>query len=82
MQDNNFNIAWCPFCDQGWVKIVKDPSNDKLMLLCQECETTWEKPEDIYFGNPIRYEFGAYVVTPSIAEIQIKGWDNDLIELS
>jgi hypothetical protein len=40
----------------------------------------WEKPEDISLDNPIRYKFGAYGVTPSIPEIQVKGRDKDLID--
>lgn len=76
---DNFNVAWCPFCNQGWVEIVKDSSNNKLLLLCGECDTTWENITDIKSGSPMNYRFTGNLQIPSINEIKQIGWDKLLI---
>ena len=75
----NFYIAWCPFCNQGWIEIVKDPGNGKLLLLCTECDTTWDKPGDIESDNPMDYGFIGTSEIPSINEVQEMDWYKLLI---
>ncbi len=36
-------IKFYPFCDQGWIIIVKEISIQKLHC-CTECETEWGNP--------------------------------------
>lgn len=40
-------VKWCPVCEQGWVKIVKEINTDKLYLCCSECEAEWSDPDKI-----------------------------------
>ena len=77
--ENNFHIAWCPFCNQGWVDIVKDPPNDELFLLCNECDTIWDKPIDIKLCNPNLDKSVNKAETPSTTEVKEVGWDKWLI---
>jgi len=77
--DNDFKVAWCPFCNQGWVEIVKDSGNDDLVLICAECYTTWKEPGNITLDNSIRYEFLGMAETPSLNEIKKIGWENFLL---
>lgn len=77
--NENLHVAWCPYCNQGWVDIEKDSGNGTLLLVCEECDTTWEKPTDIELDNPIHYEFTGNLKTPSINEIKEIGWDKLLI---
>ena len=72
---NNFHVAWCPFCSQGWVEIIKDSGNNKLLLICAECYTTWDKPIDIELNKSISYEFVGKVEIPALNEIQEIEWD-------
>jgi hypothetical protein len=37
--EDDFHVGLCPFCDQGWVDIVKDSGNNKFVLWCGECDT-------------------------------------------
>ena len=78
---NNFHIGWCPFCNQGWVNIVKDTSSNNLILLCDECDTIWNSPDDFKLNNPITREFEVKLEVPSISEIQKVGWDKLIISL-
>jgi hypothetical protein len=77
--NNDFNVAWCPFCNQGWVQIVKDSSNGKLALLCQECDTVWANPEDLQLNEPFRYLFQGMAIKPSFDEILNVEWDRYII---
>ncbi len=80
MNNNNFHVAWCPFCNQGWVEIVKDAGNGKMLLLCAECDTTWDNPNDLKFDKPIEdYKLIGNLEIPSINEVQEIGWDKRLI---
>ena len=40
-------VKWCPVCEQGWVKIVKEINTDTLYLCCSECEAEWSDPDKI-----------------------------------
>lgn len=76
---NNFHIAWCPFCNQGWVNVVKDSGNNKILLSCDECDTTWLAPSDIALDNPTNYNFVGKLEMPSLEEVQQIGWDKLLV---
>lgn len=77
--NNDFHIAWCPFCNQGWVNVIKDSGNKKLLLLCYECDTTWDNPIDAGLNEPMNYNLVGKLELPSIKEIQEIGWDKLLI---
>ena len=77
--NDDFNIAWCPFCNQGWVQIVKDSSNGHLALLCQECDTVWANPQDLQLNEPFRYLFQGMAIKPSLDEIHKVEWDRYII---
>lgn len=72
--DNDFKVAWCPFCNQGWVEVVKDSGNERLVLICAECYTMWNAPRSIQLDNSIQYEFVGKAEVPSLNEIKGIGW--------
>lgn len=75
-----YKVAWCPYCDQGWVEIVQDSITEKLLLLCSECDTVWEKPEDIALDKPSTGHLVINLVKkPVLADIQAIGWDQNII---
>jgi hypothetical protein len=75
-----FKVAWCPFCDQGWVEIVKNTLNGELILMCAECYTIWKNPEDIPLNKPaIGQEIGR-VEVPTMEGIRAAGWDKSIIK--
>ena len=51
----------CPVCEEGRLFVCKQKDLDRLFLLCEECESAWETPEDVslntYFkhANEIEY---------------------------
>ena len=47
MSTNNYRVAWCPICNQGWVEIVKNRKSGLLYLCCDECKAEWTNPEEI-----------------------------------
>jgi len=75
-----FKVAWCPYCDQGWVEIVKSVISGKLCLVCSECDTVWSKPEDVRLDHPaIDQEIGR-VEVPTLEVIQAAGWDKNIMK--
>ena len=75
-----FKVAWCPYCDQGWVEIVQDSVTNRLLLLCSECDTIWEKPEDITQYRPApNHLITNPVKKPALVDIQVVGWDQKII---
>jgi predicted AAA+ superfamily ATPase len=80
--DNSFHIAWCPFCNQGWVDIVQDAISNELFVLCDECDTKWNNPIDVQQNKPVLYDAEDKVKIPVLDEIQKSGWDKWLISIS
>jgi hypothetical protein len=76
--ENNFHFGWCPFCNQGWVNAIKDSGSSKILLLCYECDTTWNTPSDISLDTPMNYDLMGQLEIPSLKEIQELGWDKFL----
>ncbi len=37
----------CPVCDQGRLFVMKRQDDGNLFLLCEECESAWNMPEEI-----------------------------------
>ena len=33
----------CPYCGQGAVRKAKIKRNEKSIIICEECDTVWEK---------------------------------------
>ena len=73
MTNYNFRVSWCPVCNQGWVKIVKDQVSNQLFLCCTECETKWKNPEEIGAKKGTHDNFGQ-IVEPTIEEIKSLNW--------
>jgi hypothetical protein len=32
---------WCPRCDQGWIRRLRDPADGGELHSCDECDATW-----------------------------------------
>lgn len=42
-----WTLVWCPWCDQGWIHEVRINALDRIVYLCDECDTLWHTPEEI-----------------------------------
>ncbi|GGB27778.1 MULTISPECIES: hypothetical protein [Mucilaginibacter] len=73
INNSNYHVAWCPFCNQGWVDIIKDSLTSKLFLLCAECDTLWDDPIDVELGNPIVSKMEINMEEPILKEIKDNG---------
>jgi hypothetical protein len=83
--DNNYyknKIKWCPVCDQGWVQIFKEKSSEKLLILCDECFSEWEKPQLVNKDNFMYSVSNELIIDPTDEEIENKGWGNFLLSAS
>lgn len=80
--NNDYHVAWCPFCNQGWVDIIKDSLTNKLFLLCQECDSLWGSPVDVKFDRPVVGRVEIKINEPLPEEIKAIGWNNFLISLN
>ncbi|WP_409368471.1 hypothetical protein [Lysinibacillus sp. 38-6] len=85
-----FKVGWCPFCDQGWVEIVKNQMTEELLLYCNECNTNWKtyddfkkddipayfrQYEEVEFEVDCEAEFSFNIIKPTYQEIINIGWD-------
>lgn len=77
MTNANFKVKWCPVCNQGWVKIVKDKESGRLFLCCDECESEWLSPDNINSYNGTQGSFGQ-IINPSLKEVINIHWDKYL----
>jgi len=72
-------VAWYPFCDQGWVNMVKEISSNKLYLCCAECETQWIKPSKNLENECLPFDtFGKYT-NSTIEEIKENNWEKFIL---
>lgn len=49
------DFAWignCPICHQGRQIIAKENSTSKMYVVCEECESEWENPQDAIDKKP------------------------------
>ena len=82
MNNTNYpnKVAWCKYCNQGWLEILKEIATERFSIVCSECDTEYDTPEDmIYDRNPHLYG-GGHCVDPDIEEIIAIGWDSYLIK--
>lgn len=47
-------LDWCKYCNQGWVRIIKNKYTNELYCECDEDFQLWGSPED--------YKSGKYIV--------------------
>lgn len=69
-------IDECSDCGQGLILIVKDKITNKLILICDDCESMWRSPE-LFYRNQGRISHDANVDLSkdvSIEEINSLGW--------
>ena len=81
MKSTNYpnKIAWCKFCDQGWLEIIKEIATGEFSIVCSECDTQYVSPEDaIHSRNGDLYK-GGRAIAPDIEEITAIGWDKYMI---
>ena len=78
--EEQYVVAWCPFCDQGWVVIAKEKNSKELFVYCLECLLEWKNPVDIKIGDTQSILFYGDREPPKYEEIVAKGWDKFILE--
>lgn len=51
----------CPGCGQGWVVPLKVIANSEVLFVCEECETTWLRQDDIENETVAPTNFRSYM---------------------
>jgi len=72
-------VAWCPICSQGWVQIVRDVETKELFVMCDECESEWNHPEDVKVLDARSDINDNRVTTPTDEEIRMASWEKYII---
>lgn len=75
---SKINIAkWCPYCDQGWILIVKGMTDGLLYCRCNETFLLWKSPQDLEAENFVSSEeiTDQDFECASREEITAIGWD-------
>ena len=80
LNEYKYKTAWCTVCNQGWVEFVKEEATGVLFLCCDECEATWDHPDDVNIREKgFRFKYGK-VVEPNLVDILSKGWGKYILE--
>lgn len=69
-----YNIEECPICRQGVLLIVKAVDSDRLLVMCDDCESQWECPEKAITGEEPLNEEVYGVEEATLEEIEARGW--------
>ncbi|PWW17063.1 hypothetical protein DFO73_1347 [Cytobacillus oceanisediminis] len=75
-----YKVAWCPICSQGWIEIVKDVETKELFLMCEECLSEWEHPNNVTVKNVISEINDNQVTAPTHKEIRSADWEKYIIK--
>jgi formate dehydrogenase maturation protein FdhE len=74
-----YKVAWCPICSQGWVQIVKDVVTKELFVMCDECETEWNHPENVQQSKAKTDTNDNLATTPTDDEIRSANWEKYIV---
>jgi hypothetical protein len=70
----SYSFGECPICRQGRLLAVKSPATGQLLLMCDDCESQWNSPDDAKsFESAITSEAAA-VVSATMQEVEAAGW--------
>ncbi|RAS85724.1 hypothetical protein [Priestia endophytica] len=84
MQKHSNKVAWCSFCDQGWVEICKDKKTKELFVACDECGSRWEHPVDTNKSSIATTIFDedteVEILEPTEKEIALNDWKQYILD--
>ena len=64
----------CPVCGQGQLVAMKSASTKNLLIMCDECESQWQSPDQAQsFKNALPIEIRD-IQNASLDEIKNCGW--------
>jgi len=70
----DYSFGECPICRQGILLAVRNRSNGKLLIMCDDCESQWLTPHDAQsFDNALPNEIHD-IQMATIEEIKAVGW--------
>ncbi|MCK7544073.1 hypothetical protein MLC59_07815 [Marinobacter bryozoorum] len=73
------SIGECPVCRQGELIVVKDPAREMLLVICDDCESQWDSPENAVKGGPPLMDEAESLQDASYGDLENAGW-SDLVE--
>ncbi|MEI5909632.1 hypothetical protein WAK64_21790 [Bacillus spongiae] len=79
-RENEIKVNWCPVCNQGWVEIKMDIGEKKMILVCDECDSTWDTPEKMSLNDTNDYRPIEKTRNPTPKEIRDLGWEKYIIK--
>ena len=80
--DFSYGIGDCDVCGQGMILIARDKKNNKMLVICNDCESQWSSPESYQQGHnslPAEKQH-EHVVDASLAEIKQEDWNGYIEE--
>lgn len=71
---NKLSFGECPICRQGALIAVKDVATDRLLIMCDDCESQWLTPSDAESFDKAISDEVSNVVLATLNEIEAIGW--------
>lgn len=70
----DYSFGECPICGQGQLVAMKSVSTGELLIMCDECESQWQSPDEARsFENALSNEIRD-IQKASLDEIKERGW--------
>lgn len=78
-----YYIGQCPICCKyGKLEVDKDVTNNKFMVICEECLAEWNSPEDALKNvNGQRRFIRGEVRGATLEEIEELGWEQYVVSI-
>ena len=88
MRNKNYatKIGWCAFCNQGWLEIWKTVKTNNLTVVCSECDSQYDSPEEALNENTrnrnarlYSVEIDGITIDPTNEELAEVDWQRYII---
>lgn len=69
------SLGQCGTCRQGQLVAMKVAGSNRLLLMCDDCESQWNAPQDSAFYDKALKEEVSGLVLASSQDVLEAGWD-------
>lgn len=71
---NQYKFGECPICRQGRLLAVRGAAHDRLLVMCDDCESQWESPQEAkFFDHALTVEIKG-VIDATAEQVETAGW--------
>jgi hypothetical protein len=78
--DQDIALAgYCPVCGQGRQLVAREHSTGSLYVLCEDCESEWDSPDDVSDAERAHRDTHGRSSYVTIREMQSHSWSDKIL---